>query len=81
MNTKSLFKISDLTKEEIFEILHDANAFSCSHKDWQLPERKLVANLFFEPSTRTDVYKRQALVWTRSYTRKSWYLAGCLLLF
>ena len=46
MNTKSLFKISDLTKEEIFEILHDANAFSCSHKDWQLPERKLVANLF-----------------------------------
>ena len=53
MNTKSLFKISDLTKEEIFEILHDANAFSCSHKDWQLPERKLVANLFFEPSTRT----------------------------
>lgn len=53
MNTKSLFKISDLTKEEIFKILHDANAFSCSHKDWQLPERKLVANLFFEPSTRT----------------------------
>lgn len=53
MNKNSLLKINDLTKEEIFHILHDANAFSCSHKDWQLPQRKLIANLFFEPSTRT----------------------------
>ncbi|MEG0737331.1 MAG: aspartate carbamoyltransferase catalytic subunit, partial [Longicatena sp.] len=53
MNKDSLLKICDLTKEEIFHILHDANAFSCSHKDWQLPKRALVANLFFEASTRT----------------------------
>ena len=53
MNKNSLLRICDLTKEEIFHILEDAAAFSSSHKDWQLPERKLVANLFFEPSTRT----------------------------
>ena len=34
-------------------ILKDAQLFGVSHKDWQLPQRKLVANLFFEPSTRT----------------------------
>ncbi|MCF0258577.1 MAG: aspartate carbamoyltransferase catalytic subunit, partial [Erysipelotrichaceae bacterium] len=35
-------------------ILNDARAFHISTKDWQLPVRKaLVANLFFEPSTRT----------------------------
>lgn len=53
MNKHSLLKICDLTKEEIFHILQDANAFSCLQKDWQLPKRALVANLFFEPSTRT----------------------------
>lgn len=53
MNKNSLLKISDLRKEDIFHILHDAKGFSCSYKDWQLPKRALVANLFFEPSTRT----------------------------
>lgn len=53
MNKNSLLKINDLTKEEIFHILQDANGFSCSYKDWQLPQRRLIANLFFEPSTRT----------------------------
>lgn len=53
MHKNSLLKISDLSKEEIFGILMDAQAFASSHKDWQLPERKLVANLFFEASTRT----------------------------
>lgn len=53
MNKQSLLRISDLTKDEIFRILEDAQAFASTHKDWQLPERKLVANLFFEPSTRT----------------------------
>lgn len=53
MHKNSLLKISDLSKEEIFGILKDAQAFASSHKDWQLPERKLVANLFFEASTRT----------------------------
>lgn len=53
MNKQSLLRISDLTKDEIFRILEDAQAFVSTQKDWQLPERKLVANLFFEPSTRT----------------------------
>ncbi len=53
MNTKSLLTINDLTNEEIFDILKDAQAFSSSHKDWQFDRRLLVANLFFEPSTRT----------------------------
>lgn len=53
MNKQSLLRISDMTKEDILFILHDAQAFSYSHKDWQLPKRTLIANLFFEPSTRT----------------------------
>lgn len=50
---RSLFRIADLTKEEIYGILDDAQAFASAQKDWQFPQRKLVANLFFEPSTRT----------------------------
>lgn len=53
MNKNSLLRICDLTCDEIYEILHDAQAFSCSKSDWQLPRRTLVANLFFEASTRT----------------------------
>ena len=53
MNQDSLLRIRDLTKYEIMGILKDAQLFGVSHKDWQLPQRKLVANLFFEPSTRT----------------------------
>lgn len=53
MNKQSLLKVSDLTKEEIFGILEDAQAFASTYKDWQFPQRKLIANLFFEPSTRT----------------------------
>lgn len=53
MNKKSLFKIRDLSREEIMGILRDAQLFGVKHKDWQLPEGKLIANLFFEPSTRT----------------------------
>lgn len=53
MNKNSLLRICDLTCDEIYEILHDAQAFSCSQSDWQLPRRTLVANLFFEASTRT----------------------------
>lgn len=50
---QDLLRISDLSKEEIFGILQDAIAFSSHQKDWQFPQRKLIANLFFEPSTRT----------------------------
>lgn len=53
MNANSLLRIRDLTKEELMGILEDAQLFEVLHKDWQLPEGKLVANLFFEPSTRT----------------------------
>lgn len=53
MNSHSLLRIKDLSIEEIYSILDDAEAFSFTHKDWQLPQRKLIANLFFENSTRT----------------------------
>lgn len=53
MNKNSLFRIRDLSKEELMGILEDAQLFDVTNKDWQLPEGKLVANLFFEPSTRT----------------------------
>ncbi len=53
MNKNSLLRIRDLSKKEIQSILQDAQDFYSLHKDWQLPKRKLVANLFFEPSTRT----------------------------
>lgn len=54
MNPGSLLSLKDLTAHEILEILNDARAFHISHKDWHLPmSNALVANLFFEPSTRT----------------------------
>ncbi|MCF0246004.1 MAG: aspartate carbamoyltransferase catalytic subunit [Ileibacterium sp.] len=54
MNRHSLLTMKDLSTDDILDILNDARAFHISTKDWQLPVRKaLVANLFFEPSTRT----------------------------
>lgn len=53
MNKNSLLRIRDLSKEELMGILTDAQAFEVDKKDWRLPEEKLIANLFFEPSTRT----------------------------
>lgn len=55
MHPKSLLTMKDLSNAQILEILNDAKAFSNSHSDWQIPAscRKLTANLFFEPSTRT----------------------------
>ncbi len=53
MHKNSLLRIADLSKEELLGILADADAFAHEQKDWQLPTRKLIANLFFEPSTRT----------------------------
>ncbi len=50
---KDLLRIQDLTKTELLGILDDAQAFASDYQDWQFPERKLIANLFFEPSTRT----------------------------
>ena len=53
MNPNSLLRIRDPSKDELMGILMDAQLFGASQKDWQLPQRRLVANLFFEPSTRT----------------------------
>ncbi len=53
MNKNSILTMSQLSNEEIMKLLQDAEAFSCSQKDWQLSRPRLVANLFFEPSTRT----------------------------
>lgn len=53
MNSKSILTMNQLSVDEIMGILKDAMAFSCSQKDWQLSKPRLVANLFFEPSTRT----------------------------
>lgn len=50
---KSLLTMSDLSNKDIINILHDAKKFSTSHKDWHFTKSYLVANLFFEPSTRT----------------------------
>lgn len=53
MNQNSILTMNYLSVDEIMSILNDAMSFSCSHKDWQLSKPRLIANLFFEPSTRT----------------------------
>lgn len=53
MNKNSILTMNYLSVDEIMSILDDAMSFSCSHKDWQLSKPRLIANLFFEPSTRT----------------------------
>lgn len=52
MNTKSLVSISDLTSEEILGLLDTARRFE-EHPNRRLLDGKVVATLFFEPSTRT----------------------------
>ncbi len=50
--TKSLVSISDLSKEEILALLERAGEFE-KQPNQRLLEGKVVATLFFEPSTRT----------------------------
>ena len=52
MNNESLVSISDLSKEEILELLKTARKFE-ENPNQRLLEGKVVATLFFEPSTRT----------------------------
>ena len=52
MNTKSLVSISDLSREEILSLLETARKFE-QNPNRRLLEGKVVATLFFEPSTRT----------------------------
>jgi len=54
MNPNSLLSMQQLNKDDIIHILNEALQFDMTYKDWHLPLQKaLVANLFFEPSTRT----------------------------
>ncbi len=55
MNKYSLLTMGDLTPIDIVDLINDAKCFSDSYKDWKLPtnDSLVVANLFFEPSTRT----------------------------
>lgn len=50
---KSLTTLDSLSTQEIKGILDDAQRF-CDGMDWQGGRGKIVANLFFEPSTRTQ---------------------------
>lgn len=52
MNKKSLVSISDLSREEILNLLETARQFE-QNPNRRLLEGKVVATLFFEPSTRT----------------------------
>lgn len=49
----NLLKLSDLKIEEIEEILENASAFKSGKKKVNYNGEKVIANLFFEPSTRT----------------------------
>ncbi len=53
MNKYSLVSMRDLSKDDMIHILNDSLMFSNSYSDWQLPNKALIANLFFEASTRT----------------------------
>lgn len=52
MNSNSLVSISDISKEEILRLLNQARYFE-EHPNHRILEDKVVATLFFEPSTRT----------------------------
>ena len=47
MNKYSLVSMRDLSKDDMIHILNDALLFSNSYSDWQLPDKALIANLFF----------------------------------
>jgi aspartate carbamoyltransferase catalytic subunit len=49
---KHLLTLSQLSLDEVLSILEEANAFA-KGKKWTVSEPTFVANLFFEPSTRT----------------------------
>ena len=52
MNTQSLVSIDDITKEEMLQLLEQARYFE-NNPNSKLLDGKVVATLFFEPSTRT----------------------------
>jgi len=52
MNTNSLVSISDIGRDEILSLLDMARRFE-ENPNRRLLEGRVVATLFFEPSTRT----------------------------
>ncbi|MCD8388160.1 MAG: aspartate carbamoyltransferase [Bacteroidales bacterium] len=52
MNKNSLVSIADLNKDELLELLEQARYFE-EHPNSKILDGKVVATLFFEPSTRT----------------------------
>ena len=52
MDKRSLVSISQLTKDEILQLISDA-AFFEAHPNQHLLDGKVIVTLFFEPSTRT----------------------------
>ena len=52
MSKKSLISIGDFTKEEILHVLETAKEFELN-REQNFLEGKVIASLFFEPSTRT----------------------------
>ena len=52
MSRKSLISIRDFTREEILHVLETAKEFE-QNKEQKFLEGKVIASLFFEPSTRT----------------------------
>lgn len=52
MNQSSLVSISDISREEILSLLEQARYFE-DHPNHKILDGKVVATLFFEPSTRT----------------------------
>lgn len=52
MNNNSIVSINDLTKDEILELLNSA-AFFEKNPNHKILDGKVIATLFFEPSTRT----------------------------
>ena len=52
MNSKSLVSINDISRDEILDLLERARYFE-EHPNHKILDGKVVATLFFEPSTRT----------------------------
>ena len=53
MKKLDILTMEQFSVDDIKDLLYDAFLFSDLHKDWQLTKSRLIANLFFEPSTRT----------------------------
>ena len=64
MNSKSLVSIDDISRDEILQLLESARHFE-ENPNRRLLEGKVVATLFFEPSTRTRLSFETAVNLTR----------------